>query len=156
MEWSTDLREYLKEICSLLSIPYSMLAARVDHRWLPSYDAAVTDEPTLAALTLLYYAQLSKEDKTVYKDIVQELKQVYNQIKSNTRQDLVKQNDLKKYTVFKQKTKLIVKTISKHLFVSVSANIREQQKEIERNYSALHEKSLTEAGRERKKRIAHK
>ena len=56
MEWSTDLREYLKEICSLLSIPYSMPAARVDRRWLPSYDAAVTDESTLAALTLLYYA----------------------------------------------------------------------------------------------------
>ena len=43
MKWSTDLREYLKEICSLLSIPYSMPEARVDHRWLSSYDAAVTD-----------------------------------------------------------------------------------------------------------------
>ena len=37
MEWSTDLREYLKEICSLLSTPYSMPAARVDHSWLSSY-----------------------------------------------------------------------------------------------------------------------
>ena len=33
MEWSTDLREYLQELCSLLSIPYSMPAVRVDHRW---------------------------------------------------------------------------------------------------------------------------
>ena len=56
MEWSTDLREYLKEICSLSPIPYSMLAAKVNHRWLSSYDAAVTDEPLLPALTLLYYA----------------------------------------------------------------------------------------------------
>ena len=84
MEWSTDLREYLKEICSLLSIPYSMPAARVDHRWLSSYDAAVTDEPMLPALTLLYYAWLCKEDKIVYKDIVQELKEVYNQISYST------------------------------------------------------------------------
>ena len=78
MEWSTDLREYLKEICSLLSIPYSMLAVRVNHRWLSSYDAAVTDEPMLPVLTLLYYAWLSKEDRIVHKDIVQELKEVYN------------------------------------------------------------------------------
>ena len=78
IEWSNDLREYLKEICSLLSIPYSMSAVRVNHRWLSSYDAAVTDEPMLPALTLLYYTWLSKEDRIVYKDIVQELKEVYN------------------------------------------------------------------------------
>ena len=84
MEWSTDLREYLKEICSLLSIPYSMPAARVDHRWLFSYDAAVTDKLILPALTLLYYAWLSKEDKIAYKDVVQELKEVYNQISYST------------------------------------------------------------------------
>ena len=85
MEWSTNLRAYLKEICSLLSIPQSMLAATVDHRWLSSCDATVTDEPTLPALTLLSYAWLSKEDKMVYKDIVQELKEIYNQISSSTK-----------------------------------------------------------------------
>ena len=84
MEWSTDLREYLKEICYLLSIPYSMSAARVDYSWLSSYDAAVTDEPMLPALTLLYYAWLSRKDEIVYKDIVQELKEVYNQISYST------------------------------------------------------------------------
>ena len=80
MEWSTDLREYVKEICSSLSKTYSMPAATVDHKWLFSYDAAVTDEPVLPVLTLLYHAWLSKEDKIVYKDIAQELKEVYNQI----------------------------------------------------------------------------
>ena len=84
MEWRTDLREYLKEICSLLCITYSMPAARVDHRWLSSYGAAVTHEPMLPALTLLYYTWLVKEDKIVYKDIVQELKEVYNQISYST------------------------------------------------------------------------
>ena len=34
----------------------------------------------LPALTLPYYAWLSKEHKIVYKDIIQELKEVYNQI----------------------------------------------------------------------------
>ena len=57
-----------------------MLAATVDHRWLSFCDARVTDEPMLLALTLLSYAWLSEEDKIVYKDIVQELKEVYNQI----------------------------------------------------------------------------
>ena len=56
MEWSTDLREYLKEICSLLSMPYSMLAARVNHRWSSSYDPSVDDEPVLPALTILRLA----------------------------------------------------------------------------------------------------
>ena len=37
-----------------------------------SKNAAVADEPMLPALTLLYYAWLSKEDKIVHKDIVQE------------------------------------------------------------------------------------
>ena len=71
-------------MCSLLSIPYSMPAARVDHKWLSSYDAAVTDKPILPALRLLYYAWLSKEEKIVYNDIVQELKEVYNQISYST------------------------------------------------------------------------
>ena len=84
IEWSTDLRVYLKEICSLLTILYSMSAARVDQGWLSSFDAAVTDEQMLPALTFLYYAWLSKEDKIVYKDIVQELKEVYNQISYST------------------------------------------------------------------------
>ena len=42
-----------------------MPAARVNHRWLCSYDAAVTGKPVLPALTLLCYAWLSKEDKIV-------------------------------------------------------------------------------------------
>ena len=84
MEWNTDLREYLKEICPLLSIPYSMPAVRVDHRWLSSYDAPVTDEPMLPALTRLYCSWLSKEGKIVYKDIVQELKEVCIQISYST------------------------------------------------------------------------
>ena len=71
-------------MCSLLSIPYSMPAPRVDHKWLSSYDVAVTDEPILPALRLLYYAWLSKEEKIVYNDIVQELKEVYNQISYST------------------------------------------------------------------------
>ena len=57
-----------------------MPTPRVDHRWLSSYEAEVTDEPMLPALTLLYYTWLSKEDKIVYKNIVQELKEVHNQI----------------------------------------------------------------------------
>ena len=61
-----------------------MPAARVDHKWLSSYDVAVTDEPILPALRLLYYAWIFKEDKIVYNDIVQELKEVYNQISYST------------------------------------------------------------------------
>ena len=74
---------------------------------------------------------------------------------------LAKQNNLKKYTIFKQKTKLIVKTISKHfqtfiylfLIQEISENGKKRLKEITR---LCMKKSLTEAGRERKKRIAHK
>ena len=62
MEWGTDFREYLKEICSILSIPDSIPAARVDQRWLSSYDAAVTDEPMLPAVNC--YITLGYPKKT--------------------------------------------------------------------------------------------
>ena len=68
-------------------------------------------------------------------------------LKPNIRQDLDKKNSLKKCTVFKQKTKLIVKTISKHLQPFIYLFLFQQIPENGKK---------TKAGRERKKMIAQK
>ena len=76
-----------KSKINMLFIIYTIQHASSESRpqiWLSSYDAAVTDKPILPALRLLYYAWLSKEEKIVYNDIVQELKEVYNQISYST------------------------------------------------------------------------
>ena len=61
-----------------------------------------------------------------------------------------------KNIAFEQKTKLIVKIISKHLQLFIYLFLFQQilengKKEIERNYSALHEK-LTDGSREKEKK----
>ena len=75
-----------KSKINMLFIIYTIqhASSRVDHKWLSSYDVAATHKPILPALRLLYYAWLSKEEKIVYNDIVQELKEVYNQISYST------------------------------------------------------------------------
>ena len=75
-QWSTDLRDYLSEICQFLNIRYQMPADRVDHRWLSSYDAAVVDNPLLPALTVMYYSWIPKENRSLYKELVHNLLKV--------------------------------------------------------------------------------
>ncbi len=38
MKWSADIREYLGEICELLSKKFAMPQCHVPHRWLSTYD----------------------------------------------------------------------------------------------------------------------
>ena len=73
MQWSPDLRQYLAEICEILGIKYRMPAARVDHRWLSTYDAAVVDLPLLPALTVLYFVWIPPENRTIYSDVIDDL-----------------------------------------------------------------------------------
>ena len=76
MQWSTDLRQYLAEICEFLNIPYQMPADRVEHRWLSVYDAAIVDLPLFPALTVLYYAWMPSEYRATYKDVIDNLLKV--------------------------------------------------------------------------------
>lgn len=76
MLWSTDIRQYLAEICEFLNISYRMPADRVDHRWLSVYDASVVDLPLFPALTVLYYAWMPSEYRATYKDVIDTLLQV--------------------------------------------------------------------------------
>ncbi|XP_041468120.1 uncharacterized protein LOC121418364 [Lytechinus variegatus] len=69
-KFSTDLREYLREICEILEVPFHMPRKRVPHRWLSVHD--VLDE-MIDPLTVLYWAWLPKNDKSMYQNILNDI-----------------------------------------------------------------------------------
>ena len=66
LKWSVDIKEFLSELCSNLNSKYVSFVDMVSYRWLSCYDAALNTLHLLDALTILYYAFLNKNDKTVY------------------------------------------------------------------------------------------
>ena len=64
-KFCTDLREYLKEICEILEVPFHMPRKRIPHRWLSVHD--VLEEEMLDPLTVLYWAWLPQKEKATIK-----------------------------------------------------------------------------------------
>ena len=75
-QWSADQRQYLAEIREFIGINYRMPAARVDHRWLSSYNAVEIDISLPSAFTVFYFTWLSKEDVCIYKDVIDKILEV--------------------------------------------------------------------------------
>ena len=73
MQWSTDLRDFLRELCEILGINFRMHATFVQHRWLSAFDAADVDIELLPAFTVLYFAWVEKDLKETYKDDIDHL-----------------------------------------------------------------------------------
>lgn len=70
IKWSADIKTCLGEICDVLSIKFVSPVSFIAHRWMSCYDAALNFVYLIDALTLLFYAFLSNEDKTVYFSIL--------------------------------------------------------------------------------------
>lgn len=66
LKWSADIKEFLSEVCSILSIKYISFVDMISHRWLSCYDAAMSMLHLLDAITILYYGFLNNNDKTIY------------------------------------------------------------------------------------------
>ena len=47
MQWSSDLRAYLAEICDFMGIIHRKPTNRAEHQWLSCYNAVLVDEPRL-------------------------------------------------------------------------------------------------------------
>ena len=73
MMYSTDMRAFLVDLCEILSIPYHMPPAYVEHRWLSVLTAADINAEVIDALTLIYYAWVGKDLTSVYKEDVDKL-----------------------------------------------------------------------------------
>ena len=73
MQWSTDFRDFLRELCEILGINFRMPATFVQRRWLSAFDAADVDIELLPAFTVLYFAWVEKDLKETYKDDIDHL-----------------------------------------------------------------------------------
>ena len=68
-KWSSDQREYLSEICSILKIKFSKPARYVPHRWLSMLDVAVGFQRMMPAYIVFYscFVMESNEVREVLK-----------------------------------------------------------------------------------------
>ena len=68
--WSSVNQDALKEIAFILESNYIAPQQFIAHRWLSSYDVAQSTLLQLNALSVYAFSYLSKNDKCVYRDIV--------------------------------------------------------------------------------------
>ena len=72
IKWSTDLRDYLKEICFLVDIKFTMPERFISHRWLSCY-VSVSNLLKLDAYSIFYFGFLTTDDKAKYKHILDDV-----------------------------------------------------------------------------------
>lgn len=72
-KWTSEYREKLSEICTILSVKYTNPEQYIPHRWLSVYDVAVDTLRLLDAYTLFYFGFLSQQDRTLYFPLVLEI-----------------------------------------------------------------------------------
>ena len=63
VKWSTDLRDYMKEISFLMGMKFTMPERFVSYRWLLCYDVSVSNLLKLDLYTVFYSAFLKGEDR---------------------------------------------------------------------------------------------
>ena len=73
IKWSTDLRDYLKEICFLIDIKFTMPERFISHRWLSCYDVSLSNLVKLDAYSIFYFGFLTADNKDKYKHILDDV-----------------------------------------------------------------------------------
>ncbi|XP_041456680.1 uncharacterized protein LOC121408975 isoform X2 [Lytechinus variegatus] len=72
-KFSTDLRQYLEEICNILQCSFHIPKQRGPHRWLSVLDVLQPSEEMLDALTVMYSAWLPRNEREVYQSVLDEI-----------------------------------------------------------------------------------
>lgn len=70
VKWSTDIRDYLKQICFSIGLKFTMSERFVSHRWLSCYGVSVSNMLKLDAFTILYFSFLTPKDKSSFKHLI--------------------------------------------------------------------------------------
>ncbi|XP_076336572.1 uncharacterized protein LOC143239424 [Tachypleus tridentatus] len=86
--WARDQLMNLEEVCEFLGIPFTTPPRFVSHRWLSAYDVTVTTARMMEAYTVLYFAFLSKGEKPVYKEVIEEIYKKLYQVSTKAQQGL--------------------------------------------------------------------
>lgn len=72
-KWSTDLRDWLEELCGLLGITYRVPERFIPHRWLSSYDVSLSTLAMFDVYQIFYYAFIEKSAKSDYLHVVNDI-----------------------------------------------------------------------------------
>ena len=72
-KWSSDLREFLSEICTCLRIKFTSPECYVATRWLSVLDVTIDTLRLLDAYTIFYHAFLNRADRDLYLHLFMEI-----------------------------------------------------------------------------------
>ncbi|XP_052234163.1 uncharacterized protein LOC127846705 isoform X2 [Dreissena polymorpha] len=73
VKWSTDVRDMMKEVATLIGIKFTMPEQFVSHRWLSCYDVAVNTKRLMDVYRVVYYAFMDKSQQSLYKSVVNDI-----------------------------------------------------------------------------------
>lgn len=79
-----------------MNIPGSAPKRFIQHRWLSSYDVAISTQRLLPAYKVLYYGLMDKEDQAIYNEPLEQLFAQYNLSEKAQRQIRSFHHDLRK------------------------------------------------------------
>ena len=125
VKWSSDLKQLLAEICSLLDVKFTSPELYVATRWLSVYDVAVDTIRMLDALTIFYYGFLSSLDASHFlhacveiyyrkqlsgnsKDAIREIHATLRKKNMTTEGKMRKERIIKKLFVNRKYTKILL------------------------------------------------
>ena len=97
-KYSTDLRQWLQQVCEILQCSYHMPKQRVPHRWMSVLDVLEPSVPMIDAFTLLYWAWLPSKDKPNYQEVINEILNPLSTKEKAVIARIVQQCKLKKLT----------------------------------------------------------
>ena len=67
-KFSSSIKDYLQEVCFLLSLPYLTPPQHTSHHWLSAHDCTNKILPMVDALYVFYYSWVPKAEKHLYKN----------------------------------------------------------------------------------------
>ena len=68
-KWSSDLKDFLSQVCKLMGIQFTVPQNYVPQRWLSVYDVELSTKRMFEVYKVFYFAFLKKADKPVYQEV---------------------------------------------------------------------------------------
>ncbi|KAK6171890.1 hypothetical protein SNE40_018313 [Patella caerulea] len=72
-KWSSDLRDWLSDLCDILHVKFTMAQRYVSHRWLSVYDVALATDMLFDCYITFYYGFIPKTLQPNYTEILESI-----------------------------------------------------------------------------------